>query len=141
MSDSKETPLDQTVFGEAAPLMDQNGEEKKPLPVKEVPPVETKPSTKKPIPLPLLLGGIVVLILLVAAVSVVLLPRASQPVQTSETQASATPSIASNLPQELQKAMASLETDIKEADPQANDLPFPPVNFQLHLLTPQASSQ
>lgn len=137
MSDTNQENLDQTTFSESAPLMNGTGTPTPPKPAHPVPEVEpeVKRPIKKPIPLPLLAGGVLITIIVVASAVTMLSPK--QPVDggNGEIKATATPTT-SNIPPDLEKAISSLDADVKAADPQANDLPFPPVNFQLHLRAP-----
>lgn len=137
MNEKQPDVIDQTDFSEIAPITEDNSTPIAPSITPE--PDETvKKPIKKPIPLPFLLAGILGVILLVALVAISLTPKTNNQTQTNPT-ASATPVTQSNLPPDLQKAISTLKDDIKDADPQANDLPFPPVNFQLHLVAPAAT--
>jgi hypothetical protein len=136
MSDSTQENLDQTTFSESAPLMNGTGTAQTPTkPSEPEPKLESKRPIKKPIPLPLLAGGILIVIIVVASAITMLSPKEPTDGGNGEIKATATPTT-SNIPPELEKAISSLDADVKAADPQANDLPFPPVNFQLHLRTP-----
>lgn len=93
---------------------------------------ETTP--KKPVrkPSPLLLIGIVLIILIVIVVAVVeALPKKEQSVTVTPNGVEATS--APLVPSAVQKSIDDLKSDVKQADPLTNDLPFPPVNFGLHL--------
>ncbi len=138
MSDLTQESLDQTAFSESAPMMDQNGESKPPVAKKtdsEDKPEEKRP-IKKPIPLPLMAGGVLLVVILISFLAITFMPKEQAGPNDGGPEATATPGVVSNLPPELQKAITSLGEDVKEADPQANDLPFPPVSFQLHLRVP-----
>ncbi len=133
-------PIDQTTFIESTALRD---EEKKPTPSlkkhDEEAPTTPKPgdTVKKP-PLPLYIAvGVVTLLLLILAVSGSQTKKRGT--KDALPQASQVPGTSSTLPDDLQKAITTLDADIKAADPQNNDLPFPPVNFSLHLKTPVIS--
>lgn len=142
MSDTNPNNLEQTAFSEAAPLMDADGGQRKTTKpaAKSLAEEAPKRAVKKP-NLLLLLGTGLVGILVLLSVAAILMPRVPRESSSDGPNVSETPSPASKLPLELQKAIATLADYIKDADPQANDLPFPPVNFQLHLKTPESVSQ
>lgn len=133
MSDQVTDTMDQTTFSESAPMTTEDGV-KKTVPKKEPAPEEpVKRPIKKPIPLPLLIVAIVAVLLVVVLVAAVFRPRTPLSTQITTGEPTPTPVTTSNLPIELQKAITTLSQDIEGADPKINDLPFPPVNFGLHL--------
>lgn len=87
---------------------------------------------KKTSPLIILLILLFSLFLTIMITTVVFIPRVINP-QTSFTPTPQTEQNKSNLPEALTKSIKALEDSVTLADPLTNELPFPPVNFQLHL--------
>lgn len=132
-------PVDQTTFVESVELRDESQPASTHPAHSEVVVEEqnTAPTvTKKKNRLPfLVISGILFFILLL--VVLYSLPRTNRGNSPAHPTASDSPSIGKPLPSELQKSIDAMSTTIQDSDPSNNDLPFPPVNFQLHLVPPQ----
>lgn len=87
---------------------------------------------RKTSPLVILLILFFSLFLTIMITMVVFIPNIANP-QTSSTPTPQTEQNKSNLPDALTKSIKALEDSVTLADPLTNELPFPPVNFQLHL--------
>lgn len=132
-------PLDQTTFVDSVELREDSNlppstKNSTHPPIEKVAPPPKPP--KKPIPLPFLIGGVVLIFFVILLVAALLMPRSSSQNGQTDPQATQTPMIGEPLPQNVKKSIDELDASIKESDPQNNDLPFPPVNFQLHLVPP-----
>ena len=91
-------------------------------------------------PLALVALGIVGIFVFLLIIVAVLSPKTGTGGQLTAGQATPTPTPQASLPPQLQKSIDTLTDDISSADPQNNDLPFPPVNFQLHLVPPPVTN-
>ncbi len=93
---------------------------------------ETTPKKAVRKPSPLMLVGIVAIILIVILVAIVAaMPKKQGALSVIPT--GVEPSSAPLVPSAVQKSIDDVRNDVKQADPLSNDLPFPPVNFKLHL--------
>lgn len=133
-------PIDQTTFVESVGLQDDASNTSTPTPKLTAAVDDTeKPMqpVKKRLPTSFkILGGVLIffIILLVLAFT---LPRSSSIHNGNTPAATDSPSIGKPLPESLQKSIDTMQSTIQSSDPSSNDLPFPPVNFQLHLIPPQ----
>ena len=95
--------------------------------VTQTAPVTSKPKNK----LPLFLGLFVVLLLLTSIVAVLLIPNQT----TSDGVQNDKPNNALiRTPTPIEQMIQKIEAEAILADPNVNPLPFPPVNFGIHLL-------
>ncbi|HSW89906.1 MAG TPA: hypothetical protein VLH19_03460 [Patescibacteria group bacterium] len=80
----------------------------------------------------LLVAALVVTVLLIIT-SVLIQPKK----KTVSVGATPTPEV-SNIPapEGITKTVDELEKDVKASDPDANNIPFPPIDFTLHLASP-----
>lgn len=123
--------FDQTSFGETQPMFEPAGLPQAPVTAATAP--IAKPS-KKINPLIILTVAVVIM----AAITVTAMLFTPQQKTRTPIQATAVPSSTPTVAGPMQSAIDDLESDIKKADPLTNDLPFPPVNFNLHLQNPNA---
>lgn len=133
--------LNQTTFQETEPIFEKPSLPQATTTVRqfsdeeEMP--ESKPVSAKRKNTPLIIVGVGIFFLLLLSILLLMAKPTKRRIQTATALPSPTPQTQAQT--QLQREVDQLDTDIKSADPQNNSLPFPPVNFNLHLKPPAAS--